>query len=255
MPRFSANLGFLWTDRPLPDAIRAAAKAGFDAVECHWPYAIPAQDVRAALTETGLPMIGLNTRRGNLGAGEMGLTALPGRETDARAAIDEAVIYAAEVNCRAIHVMAGNSDGNARAQTSFQDNLAYAIEHAAPYGITILIEPLNPHDAPGYHLGTIEEALDLIQLIGAKNLKLMFDCYHVQRAQGDVLPHLKSALPHLGHIQIAGAPDRGSPDVGEVNYPWLLQQIDALGWQGFVGAEYKPGPDTDASLAWLAAYR
>lgn len=255
MPRFSANLGFLWTDRPLPDAIHAAAKAGFDAVECHFPYVFPAQDLREALTETGLPMICINTRRGNIADGDIGLTAVAGRETEARAAIDEAIVYAAEIGCTAIHAMAGRSSGNARAQASFHDNLAYAAERAAPYGITILIEPLNRHDVPSYHLRTVEEAQEVIRHVGARNLKLMFDCYHVQRLQGDVMARLRASLPYLGHIQIANSPDRGAPDAGELNYPWILEQVESLGWQGYVGAEYNTGPDTDASLAWLAAYR
>ena len=143
--RFSANLGFLWNDRPLPEAIRAAKAAGFDAVECHWPYDVPAASVKAALDETGLPMLGLNTRRGDVGAGDNGLSAIPGRETEARAAIDEAVAYARALGTPNIHVMAGFAEGEAARQT-FVSNLPYACETAAPHGITILIEPLNRYD-------------------------------------------------------------------------------------------------------------
>ena len=150
--KFSANLGFLWADRPLPDAIRAAKAAGFDAVECHWPYDVPAIETKAALEETGLSMLGLNTRRGNVAIGENGLAALPGREADARSAIDEAIAYAAGISAAAIHVMAGNSSGP-RARQAFCDNLAYACE-AAGDAVTILIEPLNHYNAPGYFLNS-----------------------------------------------------------------------------------------------------
>ena len=158
--KFSANLGFLWADRPLPDAIHAAKAAGFDAVECHWPYETPAALTRAALQETGLAMLGLNTRRGNTSIGENGLSALPGREPDARAAIDEALTYARATGTRAVHVMAGNSSGP-RARAAFVGNLAYACQTAGD--ITILIEPLNPYNAPGYFLNSTGQACDIIR--------------------------------------------------------------------------------------------
>jgi hydroxypyruvate isomerase len=148
--KFSANLGFLWTDRPLPDAIRAAKSAGFDAVERHWPYETPTRETKAALLETGLPMLGLNTRRGDVAQGQNGLAALPGRENEARAAIDEALAYAHDISASAVHVIAGLSSGP-RARAAFCENLAYACE-ATPEGVTILIEPLNHYNAPGYCL-------------------------------------------------------------------------------------------------------
>ncbi|MEQ8293286.1 MAG: TIM barrel protein [Roseovarius sp.] len=252
--KFSANLGFLWNDRPLPDAIRAAATAGFDAVECHWPYDTPAADVTAALTETGLPMLGLNTRRGNVEAGENGLSALPGREADARAAIDEAIAYATATNTRNVHVMAGNAAGDA-AHATFLENLHYACTAAAPHGITILIEPLNHCDAPGYFLTTTTQAVAIIETVRAVNLKLMFDCYHVQLMEGDLTHRLQTLLPHIGHIQFASAPDRGPPGSGEQNFVYLFETISRLGWQGPLGAEYKPQGPTEASLHWLETHR
>lgn len=252
--KFSANLGFLWTDRPLPDAIRAAAAAGFDAVECHWPYDLPAQEVRRALTGTGLPMLGLNTRRGDVAAGENGLAAIPGREAEARAAIDEAVAYARAVGARNIHVMAGFATGDA-AQETFIGNLAYACAAAAPHAITILIEPLNRYDAPGYFLTTTDQAVRLIEAVGAANLKLMFDCYHVQLMEGDLTHRLRALMPVIGHIQFASVPDRGTPDHGEVNFAHVFEVIAGLGWDAPLGAEYKPNCPTDASLGWLKAFR
>lgn len=252
--QFSANLGFLWADRPLPDAIRAAKAAGFDAVECHWPYAVPAQEVRAALDETGLEMLGLNTSRGDVAGGENGLSALVGRETDARAAIDEAITYARAIGTRNIHVMAGFAAG-AEAHACFVANLRYACEQAAPAGITILIEPLNHYDAPGYFLATTAQAEAIITEVAAPNLRLMFDCYHVQLMEGDLSHRLERLLPLIGHIQFASVPDRGAPDHGEVNYPFVFDKIAALGWTAPLGAEYKPGGDTDATLGWLTALR
>ena len=250
MTRFSANLGFLWSDLPLPDAIRAASLAGFDAVECHWPYDVLAEDVAATLAETGLSMLGLNTRRGDLDAGENGVAALPGREDDARAFIDEAITYAVAVKASNIHVMAGFAAGQA-AHDSFIANLDYACSAAATHGITILIEPLNSFDAPGYFLNATAQAKAIIDEVGAPNLKLMFDCYHIQRLEGNLTNKLTDLLPVIGHIQFAAVPDRGAPDHGEVYYPHIYAHLEALGYTAPLGAEYKPDGDTDKSLGWL----
>lgn len=252
--KFSANLGFLWNDRPLPDAIRAAKAAGFDAVECHWPYDVPAADVAGALAETGLRMLGLNTRRGDVAAGDNGLCAIPGREDAARAAIDEAIGYAQAIAAPNIHVMAGFASGTDAHQT-FVSALNYACEQAAPFGITILIEPLNSYDAPGYFLTTTNQALAIIAAVDAPNLKLMFDCYHVQLMEGDLTHKLKFLLPHIGHIQFASVPDRGAPDHGEVNYAHVFEVIAALGYAAPLGAEYKPSDPTDQTLGWMKPYR
>lgn len=248
--RFSANLGFLWAELPLPDAIRAAKTAGFDAVECHWPFATPAADVRAALDETGLQMLGLNTARGDVTAGENGLAALPERVDDAHAVIDEAISYASAIGCKAVHVMAGFSSGP-EARKAFVANLGYASAHAAPHGITILIEPLNRYDAPGYFLTTTAQAVDLIDTVHAPNLKLMFDCYHVQLMEGDLTHKLEDLMPYIGHIQFASVPDRGPPNTGEVNYDHVFGLIGSLGYTKPLGAEYKPKAPTAETLSWL----
>lgn len=251
--KFSANLGFLWTDRPLPQAIRAAKDAGFDAVECHWPYDIPAAETMAALRETGLPMLGLNTRRGNTALGENGLAALPGREAEARAAIEEALTYARATGTGSVHVMGGNSSGP-RARAAYVANLTYACTAAQHFGITILMEPLNAHNAPGYFLNSTGLAADILREVGQPNLKLMFDCYHVQIIEGDVTRRLEALLPLIGHIQIAAVPDRGAPDHGELDYGYVLKKIAALGWTRPIGAEYLPGAGTP-DMGWLARYR
>jgi 2-dehydrotetronate isomerase len=252
--KFSANLGFLWADLRLPDAIRAAKAAGFDAVECHWPYDVAAAEVKAALDETGLPMLGLNTRRGNVAAGENGLCALPGREGDAHVVIDEALAYARATGTRAVHVMAGYS-GGPRAHAAFCANLRHACGAAARDGITILIEPLNHYDAPGYFLSSSAQAAAIIRELALPNLRLMFDCYHLQIMEGDLTRRLSALLPLIGHIQIAAVPDRGTPDHGEVDYAFVLRHIRDLGWDIAVGAEYRSDLNTDATLGWLSRYR
>ncbi len=252
--RFSANLGFLWTDRPLPDAIHAAKAAGFDAVECHWPFGVPTEAVKAALADTDLRMLGLNTRRGDVAGGENGLSALPGREDDARAAIDEAIAYAIAIGTPNVHVMAGFATGR-DAHETFAANLGYACDAAADNGITILIEPLNKYDAPGYFLTTTDQALAVMSDVGAVNLKLMFDCYHVQLMEGDLTHRIEALLPSIGHIQFASVPDRGAPDHGEVNYDHIFLSVAQLGYDAPLGAEYKPDGDTDATLGWMTKVR
>ncbi|HHB80584.1 MAG TPA: isomerase, partial [Aliiroseovarius sp.] len=201
-----------------------------------------------ALFETGLPMLGLNTARG--GRGEFGLSALPGREVEARAAIDDALSYAVAINAGSGHVMAGMATGDA-ARGVFCDNLEYACERAAPHGITILVEALNPHDVPGYFLASPEQAAELVERFAIPNLKLMFDCYHVGRSGGRVPERLQKLLPLIGHIQFARVPDRGPPIGGDVDYPTVFEQIDALGWSRPLGAEYIVDGETEATLQWM----
>lgn len=250
MTRFSANLGFLWADRPLPDAILAAKAAGFHAVECHWPYDTPVTQVKAALHETGLEMLGLNTRRGNVANGDNGLCAVPGREAEALVAIAEAVEYAEAIGARAVHVMAGNAKGE-EAHETFIRNLHVATEISKRKGIVILIEPLNRFDAPGYFLKDTNQVRGIIEEVAAPNLKLMFDCYHVGRTEGDVIARLRDLLPIVGHIQFASVPDRGAPDHGEIDYQTIFAEIATLGWNKPLGAEYKPFGETESSLAWM----
>lgn len=252
MTRFSANLGFLYTEFNLPDAIRAAHQDGFDAVECHWPYAVPVDQIKQALQDTGLAMLGLNTVRGN--AGENGLSALVGREVEARAAIDQAIGYAAIISASNIHVMAGIASGDA-AQACFMENLQYACSKAAPLGITILIEPLNNGDAPGYFLQHSAQAKAIVDAVGADNLKLMFDCYHLQIMEGDLLEKLPVLLPIIGHIQIASVPARAEPNQGDLDYKPILRKLDELGYTRPIGAEYKPATSTRAGLVWLTGFR
>ena len=203
--------------------------------------------MRAALAETGLPLLGLNTRRG--AAGMNGLAAVPGHGAKARAAVDEAIDYANAVNARHIHVMAGNAAGEA-ARAAFLATLRHA---CAQTNRMIVIEPLNAQDAPGYFLRTTAQAADIIAEVGAPNLKLMFDCYHVARIEGDVTGRLAALWPVIGHIQVASVPDRGAPDHGTLDYAAVWQAIRANGWSVPVGAEYRVTGRTEDTLGWRAS--
>lgn len=248
MTTYSANLGFLYTDLALPDAVRAAADDGFAAVECHWPYATPPDMMRQALHDTALPMLGLNTSRG--GDREFGLAAVPGREAQARQTIDEAVAYGAAIDARAVHVMAGTAQGPA-AHDCFVTNLEYACDRAAEVGMRIVIEPLNRFDNPGYFLADTGQAAGIIAEVGRANLALMFDCYHVARTEGDVAERFGALLPLIGHVQFAGVPDRGEPDRGDVDYRAVFSAIAAAGWTQPLGAEYRPSGRTGDALEWM----
>lgn len=250
--KFSANLGFLFTDLSLPDAIHGAKNAGFDAVECHFPYDTPAAEMKAALGQTGLRMLGLNTWPGDRAAGDFGLAALPDRVEEARAEIARTVHYAAAAGVEAVHVMAGRTDGGAAAETCFRENLTHACDLAAPHGIKILIEPINTRDVARYHLSGTAHAERIIDDLARPELKIMFDCYHMQIMQGDLAKTLDRLLPKIGHIQIAAVPDRGEPDCGEVDYKWLIAHLSALGYDGFIGAEYQPRDKTETGLNWMA---
>lgn len=249
---YSANLGFLFTELALPDRIRAAKAAGFSAVECHFPYDTPVAAVAAALEETGLKILGLNTVPGDVAAGDFGLAAVSGREIEARAAIEQAVAYGKAIGAANVHVMAGKTDGGAEADAVFRTNLAYACDLAATAGMNILVEPINQRDVPGYHLWSVDQAVALIDALGRLNLKLMFDCYHTQIMQGDLISRIKAHLPKIGHIQIAAVPSRAEPDEGEVNFAWLVPAIRELGYTAPIGAEYKPRTGrTSDGLAWM----
>ncbi len=254
--KFSANLGFLFTEHPLPEAIHQAASAGFDAVECHFPFDVPAKEVSAALRENGLPMLGINARPGQIELGEFGLAALPDRAVEAQEAIVEAVAYAQSIGAANIHVMAGKTDGGSNAEATFRDNLRFACEKAATAGKTILIEPINSKDVPGYHLSRIAHAADIIADLGQENLKMMFDCYHAAIMETELEDLLAQHLPIIGHIQIAATPDRGEPDEGDLDYRALLTHLKNLGYDRPIGAEYRPrNGNTSQGLGWLKEFK
>ncbi|MBQ0822003.1 TIM barrel protein [Microvirga sp. HBU67558] len=256
MPRFSANLGFLFTELPEIDRVGAAAAAGFKAVEMHWPYQVPAEEMRAALTRSQVTVLGLNTPVGNASAGDFGLGALPGRESEFQKAIEQAVSYGHAIGASAVHCMSGlvAPDAASAAERTFVANLKLAADKAAQAGMTVLIEPINHRDKPGYFLHTVEQAASIIDQVGRRNVKIMFDCYHTQIMQGDLTRRLKDFLDVIGHVQIAAVPSRAEPDEGEIDYRTLCRSLDDMGYGGWIGAEYKPRGRTEDGLGWLSAW-
>jgi len=250
MPSFSANLGFLWPNSSLADAILAAHRCGFVAVECHFPYAEPVDEVCQALEATGLPMLGLNTIRGPLNAG---LAALPDQVSAARRAIDQAFEYGAQIGARNVHVMAGATSGQ-EATSTYLDNLRYASDVAEKHNMSVLIEPLNPFDMPGYFLRDTVHACELLETLSLNNVKLMFDVYHVGRTEGQVIDRFSSCLPLIGHVQFASVPDRGPPGHGEIELDLIFDAIDHSGWSQPLGAEYKISGSTEDTLGWMRPY-
>ncbi|MEM7274797.1 MAG: TIM barrel protein [Actinomycetota bacterium] len=250
MTRLSANLGFLWPELELLDAIRAAHDAGFEAVEVHWPYITHALEVALVLEELGIPLICLNTVGGDLAGGEFGLSALPGRQEEAQASIDKALAYAVDVSAQFIHVLAGKASGES-ARDAYIENLRYAAQKGRDFGVGVLIEPISAGTQDGYYLTHVDQAAAIVRDTGEPNVKILFDCYHVQLTEGDLIERVRSHLGIIGHIQIASVPDRTEPDHGEVDYPALLAQIDELGYRGHIGAEYKPTGRTADGLGWM----
>ncbi|MCX7325086.1 MAG: TIM barrel protein [Hyphomicrobiales bacterium] len=255
MPRYSANISIMFQELPFLERFHAARTSGFDGVECWFPYDHPKRQLSDLLDGLGLTLVGINTAPGDAAKGEWGITALPGREADFDRQFAEALDYAMALGVRGIHVMAamtGRMDQKA-CEAAFMGNLERAARRAEGSEVNLLIEPLNSRDRPGYFLSRSDQAISIITQIGAENLKLMFDVYHVQVMEGDILCRLRSHLPHIGHIQIAAVPTRHEPDEGELNYRAILAEIDALGWQGWVGCEYKPRAGTVDGLGWREA--
>jgi 2-dehydrotetronate isomerase len=252
LPRFAANLNFLFTELPFLDRFEAAAKAGFKAVESTNLYEATAPDIAARLKANGVSLALLNISSGNAAAGERGLTSLAGREADFSAALDVALGYAEATGCRQIHLVAGLVHQGANRAT-YVSNLRLAARRAAGHGVTVLIEPINRRDIPGFFLNKTSEARAIIHEVGEPNLGLQFDLYHRQIEDGDVATAIQEYAPLTRHYQIASPPDRGEPDAGEMNYPWLFKQIDATGFSGWVGCEYRPRAGTLAGLAWAQA--
>ena len=252
MPRFAANLGHLFTERPLIERFGAAAAAGFSAVELQFPYDIPAAMVKAELAKHALTQLGVNTPQ----CPEFGLAALPGRERDFDVAFARALDYVVAIGGRAVHCMAGIVPVNERpaAETVFVKNISRAAAMAAKSDITLLIEPINPRDRPGYFLCHVEHAADLVNKIGAPNVRVQFDFYHIQIVGGDLIRRFEKYLPVIGHLQIAAVPTRGEPDEGEINYPAVFAAIDQSGYAGWIGCEYKPRMRTEDGLGWAKSY-
>jgi 2-dehydrotetronate isomerase len=252
VPRFAANLNFLFTELPLLDRFDAAAKAGFTAVESTNLYEATAEDVAARLKSNGLTLALFNMPTGNAAAGERGLTSLAGRESEFWAAFETALRYADATGGRRVHLPAGLTQHGAQRAT-YVANLRRAAKAAAAARLEVLIEPINRRDMPGFFLTRTEQARDVIEEVGEPNLRLQFDLYHRQIEQGDVATAIEAFAPITGHYQIASPPDRGEPDDGEMNYAYLFKTIDRTGFDGWIGCEYRPRKGTVEGLKWAAA--
>jgi len=253
MPRVSANIGILFRELDFLDRFAAAARAGFDAVECWAPYDYPVAELRRRIADAGIPLIGINTAGGDAKKGGMGLAGVPGEERSFDALVAQALDYGAALGVRHIHVMAGAIDGFSEEEglATMRRNLGRAAAKAAPLGVTLVIEPINRVDRPTYLLSHSDRAVAIIDAVASPSLKMMFDFYHLQIMAGDVIRRFQRLMPKIGHVQFASVPDRAEPDHGELDYRWILGEIDRLQWSGFVGAEYQPRGRTEDGLKWL----
>jgi len=257
MPRFAANVSFLFNEVPFLERFAEAAHAGFRAVECTFPYDLSAREIADQLKAHRLELVLFNAPPGDWAAGERGTASLPGREHDFAATFVTALRYAQQTGCKRIHVMAGllpadaDAERVARARSTFVRNLRFACSEAQAHGVTVLIEPLNARDMPNYLLSRQDDAHAIRVEVGAPNIKVQMDLYHVQITEGDLSERIRRTLPHVGHIQIAGVPGRHEPDIGEINYAWVFKLLDELKYDGWIGCEYRPQESTAAGLTWL----
>ena len=258
MPKFAANLSMMFTEVPFLDRFAAAAAQGFSAVEFLFPYEHPADLLAEKLREHGLQQVLFNTAPGDAAAGEWGLAALPGSERDARADIDRALAYAIALSCPCVHLMAGVVPAGAdrrRYLDTFIANARYAADAFAPHGVKVLLEALSPPVKPNYLFASQHQAAEAVAAIERPNVFIQFDFFHAQLVDGNISGLLETLAGRYAHIQIASVPDRHEPDEGELNYPWLFDKLDALGYQGWIGCEYRPRGDTAAGLGWLLVAR
>lgn len=254
MPRFAANLSMLYPQHDFLDRFAAAAADGFKAVEYLFPYDYSPEQLKQKLTENGLVQALFNAPPGDWAAGERGTASLPGREAEFRQGFDRALEYAAVLGNDRIHVMAGllpDESLRTKHHAVYLENLRYAAAQAEKVGVTVLLEPINQRDMPGFFLSRQDQGQAICAEVGAGNIKVQFDCYHCQIVEGDVAMKLRRDFAGIGHIQIAGVPDRNEPDIGELNYPYLFKLIDELGYTGWIGCEYRPKGDTCEGLAWM----
>jgi hydroxypyruvate isomerase len=261
MPRFAANLAYLFTERPLIERFAAAAAAGFRAVELQFPYDHAPAAIKAELERHGLVMLGLNTapgaqRSGQLGSGEFGVAAMPGREQEFAALFAQALDYVVAIGGCQIHCLAGKVPPEQRpaAEKTFIANLEHAADRAAEKGITLLIEPINPRDRPDYFLTRAEHAAAVIAKVGRDNVRIQFDFYHAQIVGGDLIRRFEKHVPVVGHVQIAAVPSRHEPDEGEINHPAIFAALDRIGYRGWIGCEYRPRARTEDGLGWAREY-
>lgn len=256
MPKFAANLSMLFTEVPFAQRFERAARAGFDAVECQFPYELPAAEVKALLDANRLTMVLHNLPAGDWNAGDRGIACDPARVDEFRAGVAQAIAYATALGVKKINCLAGKRPaavGDAQARQVLVDNLRFAASELGRHGIALLVEPINNYDIPGFWLDSTARALDVLDEVGAANAFVQYDIYHAQRMEGELAGTLQKYLSRIGHIQIADNPGRHEPGTGEINFAFLFGFIDRIGYDGFIGAEYKPATTTEAGLGWMTA--
>ena len=254
MPRFAANLSLLFTEHAFLDRFAAAARAGFAAVECQFPYHWPLVQVAEARERAGVALVLHNLPAGDWDAGERGIACHPDRVDEFQAGLEQALVYARGLGCRQLNCLAGIAPPGAdpeRLRATFIDNLAFAARRLRAEGMRLLIEPINTFDVPGFYLNRSAQAIGIIEAVGADNLFLQFDLYHAQRMEGELAGTLSRQLSRIAHLQVADNPGRHEPGTGEIRFPFLFDHLDALGYAGWVGCEYVPSGTTEDGLGWL----
>lgn len=256
MPKFAANLSMMFTEVPFLERFAAAAGSGFTGVEYLFPYEFPAEVIAGELRKHHLENVMFNLPPGNWAAGERGTTCLPGREDEFRAGLATAIDYAKRLNTTRVHTMAGIVPPNAdpaAVRATYLANVKYAAAELAKQGITLLLEAINTRDMPGFYLNTQAQSYAVLEAVGAPNLKMQMDFYHMQVVEGDIAMKLRKYAAHCGHVQVAGVPQRNEPDTGEVRYSYLFDVLDEIGYSGWVGCEYRPAGKTVDGLGWFHA--
>jgi hydroxypyruvate isomerase len=258
MPKFAANLTMMFTERPFLDRFAAAAAAGFDAVEFMFPYNNDPDQLADILAAEGLTLVLHNLPAGDWSGGERGIACHPARISEFRAGVEQAIRYATTLRCPRVNCLAGMvppNVGSSEARKVLVDNLCFAADQLGGAGIELLLEPVNTRDIPGFLVARTEPALAIMEEVGSGNLKLQYDIYHAQVMQGDIARTIEAELGRIGHIQLADNPGRHEPGTGEINFPFLFAHLDALGYAGWVGCEYKPRTTTEAGLDWVRPYQ
>jgi hydroxypyruvate isomerase len=253
MPKFSANLSMLFTELPFLDRFEAAARADFEAVEFLFPYAFDAKDIRERLDDNGLQLVLHNLPAGNWDAGERGIACDPARTEEFSAGIAKAIAYAQALGVPRLNCLAGKAPAGVAPEAlrdTFVSNLSRAATAFKAAGLNLLIEPINNFDIPGFYLNRTEQALSILDAVGADNAFVQYDIYHAQRMEGELAATVQKHLHRIGHIQLADNPGRNEPGTGEINYPFLFAHLDRIGYTGWIGCEYKPATTTEAGLGW-----